>query len=163
MNSLEFEIVHLITPKPEHKASVYSVRLKGEDLTEAEKFFEKFQSSKQNKIKTIVDKIYYMAEKRGCLDNYFDDKQSSIMDNVSCIPQEELRLYCLRFGKVAVILGGGDIKKVATYQESDELFEHVKLMKRISQMIDERIRNKEISVSDIGLSGNLNFQITENE
>ena len=68
-----------------------------------------------------------------------------------------MRLYCIVFGTVAIILGGGGPKPegVRAWQDNPNLKANAELMIRISQRITKAIHNKEIQVTDKGLSGDL--------
>ena len=156
MNYLEFEIVEFISHNPDDKSSFYAIKLLNKPVSEAVEFFDKFETIEEKKVEILLNNIDSMI-KRGIFEGFFKDKESRINDNISCLSVGDLRLYCLRFGKVAVILGGGDYKHVKTYQESDDLHNHVKLLQAACKQIDKRIKDKEIRITDNSIEGNLNF------
>lgn len=125
------------------KAGFYTIRFDGEEETEAMKFFNKFAKKKRRNIKNILNNIDYMINKRGCREHLFKHE----FDNIYKLSDGDLRLYCIRFGNCAAILGGGDIKKVRATQDSEILSEHVQLLKKIDAEINSRISNKEIIVT----------------
>lgn len=157
MNYLEFEIVEFLPHNPNDKSSFYAIKLLDKPFPEVEEFFEKYIDSENDKIDIIFSNIERMT-KRGIFEGFFNDKESKIDDNISCIRVGDLRLYCLRYGKVAVILGGGDYKHVRSYQDSDELYDHVKLLQMACKQIDERIEDKEIKITENSIEGNLKFK-----
>ena len=157
MNYLEFEIVEFIPHKPDDKSSFYAIKLLDKPFSEAEEFFEKYIDVENGKIDIIYSNIERMT-KRGIFEGFFNDKESKIEDNISCIRVGDIRLYCLRYGKVAVVLGGGDYKHVRSYQDSDELYDHVKLLQKACKQIDKRIEDKEIKITNNSIEGNLNFK-----
>lgn len=71
------------------------------------------------------------------------------------IPNKRLRLYCIVYGTVAVILGGGGIKRVRVWQDDEFLRKHAELMIRISRIISLRIKEGDIKISDDGFTGNI--------
>ncbi|MBS1552100.1 MAG: hypothetical protein JST15_08545 [Bacteroidetes bacterium] len=158
MNLLEFEIVEFIPHNPNDKSSFYSIKLLSKSKSEAEEFFEKFEDIEKRKIDTLFSNIENMAHRRGVIESLFKE-ESKIDDNIFCLKSEDLRLYCLKYSKVAVILGGGDYKHVKKYQESEELHNHVKILQLVCKQVDERIKNKEISITDNSIEGNLIFKL----
>ncbi|MBX7044678.1 MAG: hypothetical protein K1X86_02480 [Ignavibacteria bacterium] len=142
-----------------NKSIFYSIKLKGEAKLEIDKFIEKFEISDSESIANIIDRIDIMADKTGCLDYYFKIKESSFYNNLCALSKGELRLYCLRYGNMGVILGGGGKKPagITAYQDAPELYESVKLLENICKQIDDRIRDGEIIVGENSLLGNLNF------
>jgi len=157
VNYLEFEIVEFIPHNPDDKSSFYAIKLLNKPISEALEFFEKFETTEKKKAEILLNNIESMV-KRGIFEGFFKDNESKIDDNISCLSVGDLRLYCMRYGKVAVILGGGGYKHVKTYQESEELHNHVKLLQAACKQIYERIKAKEITITDNSIEGNLNFK-----
>jgi hypothetical protein len=146
-----FEIVELLKGE---KAGFYSVKFSGEDKSEAEKFFERLESEDAEKLENLYSKIEYQAEVRGCLDSLlFYERDGTIYK----FKEGDWRLYCIRFGKVAVILGGGDIKTVKKTQDSGSLENHVNTLQAINKVVNDRIRENDLTITENGLQGNLNF------
>ena len=81
------------------------------------------------------------------------------------VPDSKLRLYCIRYGNVAVILGGGGEKpkEMRAWQESDKLTEEASRMIEVSKAIMARLKSGEIEWSrdGMGLEGDLNFEEDE--
>ena len=73
--------------------------------------------------------------------------------------RQNLRLYCIRFSTVAIILGGGGFKdkSVVKWQESKELSEEVEKIMAYAASIIKQIDEEELYWSDNGpeLLGNL--------
>lgn len=157
MNYTEFEILEFIPHNTNDKSSFYAVKLSNKKLTEAEEFFKRFEESEQKKINILVSNILNMT-KRGIRDEYFKIKELKIDDNICCLSIEDLRLYCLKYGNVAVILGGGGYKNVRAYQDSAELLGQVELLQNVCRIIDERVKEKEIIITDNSIEGNLIFK-----
>jgi hypothetical protein len=125
-------------------------------LSEAEKFFEKFESDEQNKIDNLYIKIEKQAEERGCLEHLVAYERGSIFK----FKEDDLRLYFIRFGNSVVILGSGDYKRVRATQDSEVLMDCVKALEEIEFLINKRIiQDKELYVTENRLVGNLKFEI----
>lgn len=139
------------------KSTFYSIRFYSESKSEADKFFQKFISSEKDKIENLVSKIEGIAEKSGCQEHNFKE-ESSIYNNICALWEGDLRLFCLRYGNVAVILSGGGIKDKLTYQEVPELNTIVNQLEEIFPLIDERIKNEDIIITDNEIKGNLIFK-----
>ncbi|MBL7127449.1 MAG: hypothetical protein ISS16_00515 [Ignavibacteria bacterium] len=140
------------------KSTFYTIRFCSEPKSEADKFFQKFSSSEKDRIENIESKIERMANKSGCQDHYFKIEESSILNNICSLWEGNLRLYCLRYGNVAVVLGDGGIKDKPTYQEIPELNTIVNQLEEIFPLIDERIKDGEIIITDNEIIGDLIFK-----
>jgi hypothetical protein len=141
---VKFEGFEILDFKLGEKAGIYAIKLDGEDVSEAMKFFNKFARKKRRNIKNILKNIDYMINSRGCQEHLFRHE----FGNIYKLWDGKLRLYCIRFSNCAAILGGGDIKRVRATQDSEILTEHVQLLKNINAEINKRISNKEIIVTD---------------
>lgn len=137
------------------KAGFYTTLLDGEEKTEATKFFEIINKKAPRKAENLYSQIEYQTEKRGCLDSLFYYERD---ENIYKMKDDNWRLYCIRFGKVAVIIGGGGFKDVPKTQDSEMLEGHVNNLQYINMIINQRIKDKEIIVTENGLTGNLKFK-----
>ncbi|MCX6162188.1 MAG: hypothetical protein NTV87_12755 [Ignavibacteriae bacterium] len=99
-----------------------------------------------------------MANKRGCLETLLSKEYGSIYK----FSEGDLRLYCLLFGKVSIVLGGGGVKKVRATQDSIELTQYVALLDFVDKEILKRIISNEIFVTDNRITGNLIFYFENN-
>lgn len=138
----------------------YSIHLEGEELTELERFFEKFPegceySEEVDVILAWIDKI---AEK-GALQRYFRP-EGRYGDGVGVIPIEvgnKIRLYCLRLSDKILVFGNGGVKDSKSWQESETLAPYVELLMDTSRFISSREKNGTIVLVDKEIIGNLNF------
>lgn len=143
-----FEIVEV---KLGSSASVYTILIDGQSTTELDSFLEKVERyireiedpEKGEALKEafdfIVRRLNMTIPSKGARSHYFDyDGRAD--DAVEKIKQSLLRLYCLRYGKLLIILGNGGIKPVSVRktQDKEDLDEAVRKL----QYINERI-NKE--------------------
>lgn len=142
----------------------YSILLEGKELTEFERFFEKFPigSEYDEEVDAIIAWLDKIAEK-GALERYFRP-EGRFGDGVGVIPIDvgnKLRLYCLRLSDKILIFGNGGVKDAARWEESEELAPYVKLLMDTSRFISSRIKDGTIVLVDKEIIGNLNFSRDE--
>jgi hypothetical protein len=70
-------------------------------------------------------------------------------------------LYCIRYGTLIVIIGGGGSKSVDKLQHDPKLKSENYLLRDLSAMITDRIKTKEIKYTknQMDFTGNLEFNI----
>lgn len=143
-----------------HKAmAVVGVQLCEEELSELERFFEKFPEGcdYDEDIDTIISWLDRIGE-CGALERYFR-YEGRYGDGVSAIPVEtsNLRLYCIRLSDKILIFGNGGVKDCTTWQDSETLSDYVETLVDTSQFISSRLSNGTIYIVDKEIIGNLNF------
>jgi len=144
----------------------YSILLDGNELTELERFFEKFPEgceydAEVDVILAWMDKI---AE-RGALERYFRP-EGRYGDGVGVIPIDvgnKLRLYCLRLSDKILIFGNGGVKDAKSWEDSPTLAPYVELLMDTSRFLSSRERNGTVLLVDKEIIGNLNFTRDEKE
>ena len=144
----------------EHDAvNFYSLHIEGEELSELERFFEKFPEGcgYDDDIDTIIAWIDKIGEK-GALERYFR-YEGRYGDGVSAIPIEtsNLRLYCIRLSDKILVFGNGGVKDVAKWEECETLSEYVGALVDTSRFIASRLSDGTLYIIDKELLGNLNF------
>ncbi len=144
----------------EHDAvNFYSVHLGEEELSELERFFEKFPEgcNYDEDIDTIIAWLDRIGES-GALERYFR-YEGRFGDGVSAIPIEtsNLRLYCIRLSDKILIFGNGGVKDCATWQDSETLSDYVEMLVDTSRFISSRLSNGTLYIVDKDIIGNLNF------
>ncbi len=150
----------------EHEAvNFYSIMLEGEELTELEKFFDKFPVGCEydEEMDVIVAWLDRIGE-TGALERYFRP-EGKYGDGVSAIPIEsgKLRLYCLRLSGKILIFGNGDAKDTKSWQESETLSAYVQLLMDTSRFIASRVRDGKLLLVDKEIVGDLQFVRDEKE
>jgi hypothetical protein len=150
-----FEIIKFEFGK---KAAFYTIKLYGESESETDKFLIKHSVKKAKQISEITRKINLMVNKRGCLETLISKEYG----NIYKFSEGNLRLYCLLFGKVAVVLGGGGIKEVRATQDSIELSSYVSLLDIVDKEITNRIKLGDLTITDNRFEGDLNFNLENN-
>lgn len=118
----------------------------------------------RQEVKFIVNRLQEMGKSTGAREQFFKFNEGKPGDGVCALydePDKDLRLYCIRYGKVAIILGGGGPKGhgTITWQDNKKLTKEVQTIIHISKDIMRRLKEGEIYWSANGsqLSGNLNF------
>lgn len=142
----------------------YSIHLEGEELSELERFFEKYPIGCQydDEIDVILSWLEKISE-REALERYFRP-EGHYGDGVGVIPIDlgnKIRLYCLRLSDKILVFGNGGIKDAKTWQESETLAPYVKILVDTSRFVQSRIKDGTIVLVDKKIIGNLNF--TRNE
>ena len=130
--------------------SLYSIKFNGEDVTEFEKFLQKFKDNAElNKdFQRIVYAISVILG-RGALERYFRP-EGRMNDNVCAVPIEsgKLRLYCLRMSDQILIVGNGGVKSTRTYNEDPILSGYVLNLQKFEKLINAGIKDGSISVQE---------------
>ncbi|MCM1489323.1 MAG: hypothetical protein NC095_00645 [Muribaculum sp.] len=148
----------------EHKnVNFYSIHLEEEEVSELERFFEKFPYGCEydEDIDIIIAWLDKIGEV-GALERYFR-YEGHFNDGVSAIPIEtsNLRLYCIRLSQKILIFGNGDVKDCQRWEDNENLSQYVEILMDTSRFITSRLANGSIYIVDKEIIGNLNF--TRNE
>ena len=133
--------------------------------------FDNFQDRLDEDYSEAVDEIWYslrfMGEEGGARIQFFREDEGRPGDGIVAMLKKKrfaLRVYCIRYGTNTLIVGDGGYKppSVRAWQDDRHLAACVKRMMLISELITERIRDKEIWFSPDGsLLGNLEFEIDD--
>ena len=151
----------------EHDAvNFYSIHLDEEELSELERFFEKFPVGCEydDEIDIIIAWLDKIGE-NAALERYFRP-EGRYGDGVGVIPIDvgnKLRLYCLRISDKILVFGNGGIKDADSWQNSGTLAPYVEMLIDTSRFIISRIRDGKIILVDKELVGDLKFTRNEKE
>lgn len=142
----------------------YSIHLDDEELTELERFFEKFPEGCEydEEVDVILSWMDKISE-RGALERYFRP-EGRYGDGVGVIPIEvgnKLRLYCLRLSDKILVFGNGGVKDAQRWEDSPTLAPYVELLMDTSRFLSSREKNGTVLLVDKEIIGNLNFTIHE--
>lgn len=143
---------------------IYSIAYDGSKDTT----FDCFQNRMDNEgYSDEVDKIWYslefMGKEGGARIQFFKEDEGRPGDGVVALLKKKrfaLRLYCIRYGNGPLILGNGGVKPPTkrSWQDVTELNDCVEELMRISNLITERIKSKDIKLAPDGsLVGDLEF------
>ncbi|MBS3774421.1 MAG: hypothetical protein KGY70_04495 [Bacteroidales bacterium] len=150
------------------EASVYSVFLINERETVFDQFINENKNSFKGELKDIVQRIKVIGNKTGAREQFFKLKEGKPGDGVCALydhPDKNLRLYCIRYGKTLIIVGGGGEKITQTLQEDSKLKEENYFLRQVAKDIQDRMQEDEIEFSDdyMDLMGNLEFKSEDYE
>jgi hypothetical protein len=164
---VKYEIVEL----PEfsgRKATIYSVILGNDNVTLLDHFVQENAIKFKDEVDDIMNSLEEINNVTGVREKFFKLNEGKLGDGVCALhdlPNSNLRLYCIRYGNAAIILGGGGPKPpgVRAWQDNAKLKVEAETMIQVSKDIMERLKAGEIRWSNDGskLLGNLN--ISENE
>lgn len=158
---MKYEIVEM-QPFSGNEAKVYSIIPEGETETLFDKFVNEYKGGFKNEIKNILKSLYQIGHTTGARSSFFKQHEGKFGDFVCAlfdVPEKNLRLYCIRFGMVAIILGGGGEKAagVIAWQDDEKLNQEASLMIEIAKDILKRLDEGDLYWSDdrTEIEGNL--------
>lgn len=154
-----------ITRLSGHRASIYSVLVVEDKETLLDKFIKENSKNYPSEVKDILQRMRTIGQKTGAREIFFKPGEGKGGDGICALydnPDKKLRLYCIRNGNVNVILGGGGEKPrtMRSFQESPKLTNENYFLRAVSQLIYQRIKEKDIRYSQNGmdLEGELTFE-----
>ena len=149
------------------KAKVYSIIPEGEDETLFDKFVDQHQIKFKAELKEILARLNQIGHTTGARehffkhegDNEFTKKYGQSVWALYDDDKRKLRLYCIRFGSVAIILGGGGYKdkSIQKWQDDSNLEQAVTEVMAYAKHIFKQMKDGEIYWSEdkTALEGNL--------
>jgi len=141
---------------------VYSVAVDGADFTLYDRFLEENEGDSNEELVEIMTKLNTMSGKTGFTDTFFKLNEGRPGDGLCAITdlKGKLRLYCIRFGNILLVLGGGGPKTTRTYQEDSKLLSENLLLQSVSDAMAEAIKEKDIKIEEDGsLTGDLVIEL----
>ncbi|REG82017.1 hypothetical protein [Algoriphagus antarcticus] len=161
---MDFELVK-IKDLSGRKASFYTVMRDGDNKSLFETFLEENSITFKNEIFDIIRRIKTISNKTGAIDGFFKPNEGKPGDGLCALydqPGSKLRLYCIRFGREIVILGGGGPKPkpIRALQEDEKLKSENYQLREIAQKIMKSQIAKEIYFSKdyLDFEGELKFE-----
>lgn len=158
--------LHKIEQLSGDKTSVYSVSNGNEKNTLFDLFLQEFRDLYKSEIIDILKRLKAIGKETGAREHYFKMNEGSPSDGVCALfdlPGKNLRLYCIRYGTQIVILGDGGVKakSIRSLQEDLDLKEANYFLRKLSNTITQKIKEREITYSIDGLEfrGALVFDI----
>lgn len=153
----------IIEPYGEEYLAVtyYLIRFKGEEESEFDKFFNKFDGDEyfEESFNIIIEWLDRIGNE-GALDVHLKQEGGSLKAIPICT--SKLRLYCFRVNECIVILGNGGHKPkhIKAYQDDPELNKYVSDLRETGRNLINRTRNStKASIYNCTLYGNLEFEI----
>lgn len=153
-----------------NKTTIYSVVMAGDDYSLFDYFLQENKDEYNDEIKSIINRLEEINYHKGARDNFFRLAEGKLGDGVCALyddPESKLRLYCIKYGSVAIILGSGGPKppEIHAWQEDEKLKYEAETMITISKNITNRLVSGELQWTEDGykLTGNLIFNDDDNE
>ena len=163
---MNYEIVEM-EPFSGSEAKVYSIIPEGEEETLFNKFVDENAVAYKEEVKDILKRLMQIGHTTGARESFFKhegDKEflrkfgnyvwALYDDN-----EKKLRLYCIRFANVAIILGGGGYKdkSVRKWQDDKKLSEEVRKVMAYAESILKQLDDGDLywSADRTELEGNL--------
>jgi hypothetical protein len=167
---VNYEIIEL-EPFSGGICKVYSIIPEGADCSLYDTFFEEYGESNEEEVQNINETLNNICHFTGARASYFKENEGKLGDGVCALfdePERNLRVYCVRYGSVAIILGGGGIKgkDIKAYQEDLKLNKEAKLIIKYAEDINKRLSSiKDIywSKDKTAIEGNLKNYDDEDE
>lgn len=136
------------------EASIYTVLVENEQNKFEKSLFDIFLSenkiSHKSEVNNIIIRLKTIGHDIGARESFFKLKEGKPGDGVCALydsPHKQLRLYCIRFGKDLVIVGGGGIKKVRALQDDAKLKKENYLLRELSTCITKALKSGELNFS----------------
>lgn len=161
---MKFSLVELEELTGE-RLKVYSIIVEEEELTSYDKFLEENIEDYKEEVEDIMDRIEVMAKHTGLRDDFVRPGEGNLGDGIHALydkPESNLRLYFIRFGNIAIVLGGGGpkAKTIRRFQDDPKLTTENYFLRRVSAVLSEAVQDGSLSVTDEGLESDTDFIYT---
>lgn len=132
------------------KVSLYSISFAMDRKTEFECFLNKFE--KEASLNRDYQRIIYALSiilENGALERYFRP-EGKRDDSLNALPIENsrIRLFCLRISDEILILGNGDFKHPATYEQDTKLYGYALDLQRFEKLLRKDIDDGVVSIEE---------------
>jgi putative component of toxin-antitoxin plasmid stabilization module len=146
----------------------YSVIIENDDCTLFDHFVQENSTDHSTEVKFIVNRIYQIGHSTGARTNFFKQAEGKPGDGVCALYDDEnskLRQYCIRYGSLVIILGGGGPKptNIRSWQQDSKLKTEAERIICISKDIMKRIKDGDLYWSTDGTRLLGNLKISDNE
>jgi len=146
--------LEIILYKKGKRGTIYTIKYKEDEHTELEKFIIDLPDDYKDIGAMMLEGLDNMADRHGFEEQFFKLGEGNLADNVVAFGKREIRLYCLRFSTIILIIGNGGYKPKdkRTYEEVPELYQKVKNLQSDLKIIDKAIKEKDLTFGDISFN-----------
>ena len=164
---MKFTLVELEELSGE-KLKVYSLFIGDEELTCFDKFIEENQESYESEITDITSRLEVMANHTGLRDDFIKPGEGNLGDGIHALydkPESNLRLYFIRYGNIAVILGGGGPKpkSIRKLQDDPKLKAENFLLRTVSAVLAQAVQEGTLWITNAGFESTTDFTYTNSD
>ena len=149
---MKFKIVKILDLSG-RKATIYTVQIEGETNTLFDEFLLENDVNYPDELDNIFDRLEIMGHYEGAKEIYFKHAEGNLGDGICALydsPDRKLRLYCIRYGSTAILLGGGGFKNVRALQDDSKLKYENYLLRNISKTITNALIEGDLAWSNDG-------------
>ena len=155
LKHIDMKTATLKTIEQSEKVGLYSICFDGNDLTEYEKFVQKFLNDAT--LNTDFQKVFRAINRivaNGALERYFRP-EGKLKDHLAAlsIDSKVLRLYCLRMSDQILIVGNGGAKTTRTYEEDVELSGYVMDLQKFDELLAQELASGKIKIEQNVITG----------
>lgn len=130
------------------ECTIYSLVPKGSEVSLFREFVDQHLTDFPEEIENIEQRLKLMGDVTGVRANFFKEFEGKPGDGVCALydlPGKHLRLYCIRYGMMAIILGGGGPKgkEVIRWQDDAVLTKEVSRVMAYAEHIGRRLEARE--------------------
>lgn len=129
------------------KTQIYSIVVDNDDKNLFEHFLDENDETYHNELLEILIRIKSISTKEGAREHLFKKAEGKLGDGVEALYDEsnrKLRLYCIRYGSVLLVLGGGGAKNVRTLQDDPKLKKENYLLREISKRLSQAMQHGDL-------------------
>lgn len=153
------------------KLKVYSIMMEEDEgigYTLYDRFIEDNKEIFKTEVEDITNRIEVMARHTGLREDFIKPGEGILGDGICALydkPESNLRLYFIRYGNVAIVLGGGGHKPKSTrrLQETTQLKEVNYLLRKISATLAKAVNTGSLSISNESLESQTDFNYSIEE
>lgn len=137
------------------QATIYSVIMDEDNDTLFDHFVNENIADYRKEIRFLVNRLQEIGNTTGAREKFFKHNEGKPGDGVCALyddPDSKLRLYCIRYGNIAVILGGGGSKPndIIAWQNDEKLTLEAQIIIQVSKDIMQRIHSGDLQWSKDG-------------